>query len=47
MTVEQFFNYFTVANTMELLLAFMVPVIIITLVQMTRNPNDELDRNCP
>lgn len=43
MTVEQFFNYFTAANTMELLLAFLVLIIIITLVQMTRNPNDELD----
>ena len=43
MTVETFFNYFTAANTMELLLALLVFIIIITLVQMTRNPNDELD----
>lgn len=43
MTVETFFNYFTAANTMELLLALMVLIIIITLIQMTRNPNDELD----
>jgi hypothetical protein len=39
MTVEQFFNYFTASNTMELLLALMVLIIIITLIQMTRNPN--------
>ena len=43
MTLEAFFNYFTAANTMELLLAFMVFIIIVTMVQMTRNPNDELD----
>ena len=43
MTFETFFNYFTAANTMELLLAFLVLIIIITMVQMTRNPNDELD----
>ena len=43
MTIEKFFNYFTAANTMELLLALMVLIIIITLVTMTRNPDDELD----
>ena len=43
MTVETFFNYFTAPNTMELLLALLVLIIITTLIQMTRNPNDELD----
>jgi hypothetical protein len=43
MTFETFMNYFTAANTMELLLALMVLIIIITLVTMTRNPDDELD----
>ena len=43
MTLDAFFNYFTAANTMELLLALLVFIIIITLIQMTRNPNDELD----
>jgi hypothetical protein len=43
MTFETFMNYFTAANTMELLLALMIFIVLITLVQMTRNPNDELD----
>ncbi len=43
MTFEKFMNYFTTANTMELLLAILVLIIIVTMIQMTRNPNDELD----
>ena len=43
MTLEKFFNYFTSANTMELLLAFLIAMVILTLVQATRNPNDEFD----
>ncbi len=43
MTFESVMNYFTAANTMELLLALLVLIIITTLVQMTRNPQDALD----
>lgn len=43
MTLEQFFNYFTAANTMELLLALLVFIVIFVLIRMTLNPNDEFD----
>ena len=36
-------NYFTTANTMELLLALLVAVVVATLVQMTLNPRDNFD----
>jgi hypothetical protein len=43
MTVDQFFNYFTVSNTMELALAALVVILIITMVRMTLNPSDSFD----
>lgn len=43
MTLEQFFSFFTVAHTMQMLLALLIFIIIITMVQMTRNPDDSFD----
>lgn len=43
MTFESVMNYFTANNTMELLLALLLVMIIITMIQMTRNPNDTFD----
>lgn len=43
MTFNSFMNYFTTANTMEILLAILVFVIIITMVRMTLNPTDNFD----
>ena len=43
MTVESLMNYFTTANTMEILLALLIIMIMVTLIQMTRNPNDSFD----
>lgn len=43
MTFETFMNYFTANNTMELLLAILIFIVIITLIQMTRNPHDAFD----
>ena len=43
MTVQTFLSYFTTVNTMQMLLALLVFMIIITMIHMTRNPNDELD----
>jgi hypothetical protein len=43
MTLEQFFNFFTVAHTMQMLLALLIFIIIITMVQMTRNPSESFD----
>lgn len=43
MTVDSVMNYFTTANTMEMLLALLFIIIIITLVQMTRNKDDQFD----
>ena len=43
MTVEKFFNYFTAANTMELLLALLIFIVTITMIRMTLNPSDSFD----
>jgi len=43
MTFEKFMNYFTTANTMELLLAIMLLVVLITMIKMTLNPTDSFD----
>ena len=36
-------NYFTTANTMEILLALLVVVTIVTMIRMTLNPSDSFD----
>ena len=43
MTFEKFMNYFTTANTMELLLALLFFTIIVVMVRMTLNPSDTFD----
>ena len=43
MSFTNFMNYFTAANTMEILLAVMLLTILITLVRMTLNPSDSFD----
>lgn len=43
MIIERVLNYFTTANTMEMLLALLVFMIIVVMVQMTRNPDDSFD----
>lgn len=43
MTFTTFMNYFTTANTMEILLAIMLLVILVTMVKMTLNPTDSFD----
>lgn len=43
MSFDRIMNYFTAANTMELLLAIMLLIIVITLVRMTLNPSDSFD----
>lgn len=43
MSFDKIMNYFTTANTMEMLLALLLGMIAITLVRMSCNPNDEFD----
>lgn len=43
MTFTSFMNYFTTANTMELLLAVLVFILIIVMIKMTLNPSDSFD----
>lgn len=43
MWFESAMNYFTAANTMELLLALLVGIVVATLVRMTLNPRDGFD----
>lgn len=41
--LTQALNYFTTANTMEMLLALLIFLIIIVMVKMTRNKDDTFD----
>lgn len=43
MTFADFMNYFTTANTMEILLAIMILIVLVVLVRMTLNPTDTFD----
>lgn len=43
MTFTTFMNYFTTANTMEILLALLVFGTLITLIRMSLNPTDSFD----
>lgn len=43
MWFESAMNYFTASNTMELLLALLVGIVVATLVRMTLNPRDGFD----
>ena len=43
MTFEKFMNYFTTANTMEILLALLIFVTLITMIRMSLNPSDSFD----
>ena len=41
--LDKIMNYFTVANTMEILLALLIFIVIFILVKMSLNPDDEFD----
>lgn len=43
MTVDKIMNYFSASNTMEILLAVLILLVIVVTVKMTCNPNDEFD----
>ena len=43
MTIDKIMNYFTTANTMEILLALLIFMIVVVMIQMTRNPHDSFD----
>lgn len=41
--LDKIMNYFTAANTMEMLLALLIFIVIFILVKMSLNPDDEFD----
>lgn len=43
MTFLDFINFWTTANVMKMLLALLVFMVLWTLIQMSRNPNDTFD----
>lgn len=43
MNLDRMMNYFTAANTMELLLAILLLIIVVTMIRMTLNPSDSFD----